>query len=205
MKSVIKKQAFDYEIIAMAHHESSHVICALMHYLYVYNVNVMTYKNQEDGNTNYYVYAINDSIKNILLFSELHFFYAGLIGEKIYYKDICGSIKFPMHLKEGSSYDIAEASAIIRNNNLAPPGKSTFLLKKQIQYDVEMILKQYWDDVKIVAHALYQKKKLTFDDLKYLLTRKSVNKDFWKSKFKKIKLIHNDKNNYIDDYIKDII
>lgn len=208
MKSRLKKQSFDYELIAMSFHESAHTICALNNYLQVFNVNVMTPKKR-GGNTEFYIYG-NDEVKDeelskILLIFELQAIYAGLIGEKMYYKDICGSSKFPMHLRIGSSYDIAFASKIIRKNNLMPPGKKTFLFKKQIQFDVEQILYEHWDAVKVIAHSLYKKKKLSLDELKFLLTRKTEHKDFWKDRFKKMNLIHNDKNCPTEDLVKDLV
>lgn len=208
MKSTLKKQAFDYNLIAMSFHEAGHVVCALNNYLYVYNANVMTLTRHE-GNTNFYVYgcdAVDDEeLHKILLIFELQAMYAGLIAEKLYYKDICGSSKFPMHLRIGSSYDTKLASKIIRKNNLVAPGKKTFLFKKQVQYDVEQFLAEHWDAIRVVAHFLYKKKRLTFDELKYLLTRRTEHKDFWKSKFKKIKMIHNDNNMPTEEIVKDLV
>jgi hypothetical protein len=126
-----------------------------------------------------------------MLILELQAIYAGLIGEKLYYKEICGSDKFPMHLRIGSSYDLNLASQIIRKNNLAASGKRTRILKKGIQLDVEQILRKHWEVVKIVAHALFKKRKLSFDELKSIIIKKTDDKDFWKDKFKKIKMIHN--------------
>lgn len=208
MKNRLKKQSFDYELIAMSYHEAGHVVCALLNYLCVVNTNVMTPKRRE-GNTEFYIYG-NDEVEDeelrkMLLIFELQAVYAGLISEKMYYKDICGSSKFPMHLRIGSSYDNASASKIIRNNNLAEPGKKTFLFKKQVQYDVERLLSEHWNAVKVIAHYLYKKKRLTFDELKFVLTRRTENKDFWKERFKKIKFIHNEKNPSAEVIVKDLV
>jgi hypothetical protein len=127
-----------------------------------------------------------------LIHSELKNLYAGLIGEKIYYADICGSHRFPAHLRAGASGDITEAYNLIRKYSIASPGKNTSLLKKSIENEVKSILIMHWDEVKIIAHALYKKKKLSFDDLKNLLCRKIKNKAFWKAKFKEIEVINHD-------------
>jgi|SRR5271170_879567 len=208
MKSRLKKQSFDYELIAMSYHEAGHVVCGLYNYLYVHDANVMT-PTKREGGTNFYIYG-NESVEDeelnkILLIFELQALYAGLIAERMYYKDICGSSKFPMHLKNGSTYDTSLASKIIRKNNLAPSGKQTFLFKKQIQYDVEQLLAEHWDAIKVIAHSLYTKRRVTFDELKYVLTRKTSYKDVWKSKFRKIRIIHNDKNPPAEALVKDLV
>jgi ATP-dependent Zn protease len=206
--SVIKKQSYDYELIAMAYHESGHAVCALHNFMKVYNVNVMTPKNQE-GNTDCILYDDNytddEELVKVFLIFELQMTYAGLLAEKMYYKDICGSDKFPMHLKQGSSDDIKSASKLIRRHRPVSPGRSTYLFKNQIQNDVEQLLTEHWDAVKIVAHALYQKKRLSYDELKYLLTRRTERKDFWKDKFKKINFIHNEKREPTLTELKDIM
>jgi hypothetical protein len=207
IKDHVKKQSFDYELIAMAYHESGHVVCGIYNYLYIFNANVMTPKRLE-GTTDFYAYSCgnieDEDLKRMLAINELQVLYAGLISERIYYKDICGSSKFPMHLKIGSSSDISAASHIIREQDLVSPGKKTFLFKKQIQYDVEQLLIENWDAVKAIAHNLYKKKRLSFDELKYILTRRTDHKDLWKDKFKKIKSIHND-NCPSEDFVKDLM
>lgn len=207
-KSIQKKQAFDYAVIAAAYHEAGHAVCGLHNYLYVYDTFIITNKIKE-ANTLFYDYGANNlkdqELKKILLIFELQMFYAGLVAEKMYYKDICGSSHFPMHLRKGSWYDIASASNIIRKNGLAKPGKSSFLLKKQIKYDVENIISEHWDDIKVIAHSLYQKKRLSFDELKFILTKKTNRNEFWKERFKKITIIHKDKNSPTEDVVKDLI
>ena len=190
MQSITKKQAFDYERIAMAQHEASHAVCALYNFLQVYDVRVMT-PNHSEGNADFYIYSSdNEEISNIFNIFELQAIYAGLIGEKIYYKDISGSSKFPMHLRIGSSVDIALASKLIRKNNLATPGKNTMSLKKRLHKEVEEILIEHWDAVKAVAHALYKKNRLSFKDLKFILTRRTNHQEFWKDRFNKINLLY---------------
>lgn len=207
VSSVIKKQSFDYEKIAMAYHEASHTVVGLYNYFRIDSVHIIS-DRFEHGNTDFTMYAdsIDDSeLKKMFFFFEIQTYYAGLVGEKIYYKDITGSDKFPIHLREGSAEDIKIAAKIIRKNNLSTSGKKTYVLKKQIQYDVECILEEYWDDVKLIAHLLYQKKRLSFADLKHILIKRSDNKDFWKQRFKIIILINRDEKRPEENEVKDIL
>jgi hypothetical protein len=212
LKNVVKKQSTDYERVAVSWHESSHTIVGLLNHFIINKVFITLDKEQEgvsvgDAETQYHRVLFDDDkeFNQYLLICELQMIYAGLMGEKIYYKDICGSSKFPMHLRIGSYVDIANASDLIRKNNLASPGKSTYALKKKIQKDVENLLLDNWEAVKMVAHSLYQKKKLSFDELKYILTRKTSNKEFWKKRFSEIKFIYHDKNPPAEDEVRKII
>jgi|ERR1700722_3634790 len=204
----VRNQSYDYELIAMSYHEAGHAICALSNFLQVIDVSVMTPKTNM-GYTNWYIYDANDvkdeDLRKVLFIAEVQALYAGLLAEKMYYKDICGSDDFPMHLRAGSSEDTTTASSIIRKNNLAKSGRQTHLFKKQMKCDVEEFLQEHWEEVKIVAHALYKKTRLSHDELKYLLTRKTEYRDFWKDKFKKLKIIHNDKTPPLEETVKDIV
>lgn len=208
MNNIVNKQAHDYELIAMAWHEAAHTICGLFNFMRVYNVCVMSEK-YEHGNTLYEVYdpdnIDNKLLAKILLIYEVQTLYAGLVGEKLYYKEICGSDNFPMHLRIGSSDDIQAAAKLIDKHNLANPGKSRYLFKKQIQNDTANILIEYWDDIKLISHMLYKYKELKEDELKYFLTRRSENNEFWKSRFKSIKTIYNDNCDLDEKYLKEIL
>lgn len=207
MKGEDQKQISDYNLISTAYHESSHIICALYNCFQVYSANAATIESASDSNTHFYSYdepITDEELKRTILIFEVQVMMSGLVGERIYYKDITGSDRFPKHLKNGSAYDIKSASKLIRSNNLAVPGNKTTLLKKQIQSDVENMLNTYWADVKIIAHLLYRKKRLTYEDLKYTLTRKSDNKEMWKEKFRKIKTIF-DKNCPSEVIVKDLM
>ena len=208
MNNIVQKQNFDYNIISTSFHEAAHTIVGLINYIYIVDVSVAK-ETGGDGETNFNVYKNNEEIKDpelykLLLYTDLLQIYAGLVGEKLYYKDICGSPKLPMHLKSGSYLDVAEAAEIIRKNNLAAPGNATRLFKKQIQADIEKLLIEHWYAVKIIAHALYKKKKLQSEEIKLLLTRKIEQKNYWKDKFKKIKFIHSD-NPPSEEVVKKII
>lgn len=201
------KRANDYALISVAYHEASHTICALHNFCLVKRTFIRL--KECVGNTIYETYDVentdNKFLIKILNILDVQVLYAGLLGEKIYYKDICGSDKFPMNLRIGSWHDIKTASKTIIKYNLASPGKSRFLFKKQIQNDTRQILTQYWDDVKLIAHLLYKHKELNLNNLKYYLTRNSINKKFWKEKFKQINIILNDSNKIDDKTLKEII
>ena len=92
----------------------------------------------------------------------------------------------------------------IRKYKLSIPGKNTVLFKNKIRSDVEQVLLEQWDAVKVIAHALYQKKRLRFDEIRFLLTRRTINKDFWKDRFKKINLIYSNRSSATDSIIKQI-
>lgn len=204
----IQKQSKDYELIAASWHEAAHTICGLYNFLYIIKVYVSSDK-YEHGNTLYEMYDPskfkNKLLIKILIIFEIQTLYAGLIGEKMYYKEICGSDKFPMHLRIGSSSDINSASSLINKYNLAESGKDRFLFKKQIQNDTRNILINYWEDVKLIAHFLYRNKELKYDELKYCLTRYSTNKDFWKVRFKEIKRIYDERLEIDEKYLKEIL
>jgi hypothetical protein len=208
LKNVVRKQSDDYFFIATNFHEASHAITGLHNYFQVYNVNILMPAIKE-GTTDFYIFdnekIQDEELKYIFLMFELQTIYGGLIGERLYYKDITGSDRFPSHLKSGSASDTFQAAALIRKHHLAKPGKNTHLLKKRIQNDVEELLLEHWDAVKVVAHALYKKKKLNFEELRNLLTKKTNHNDFWKDRFKKIKSIYNDNNIPKDQILKDLV
>ena len=207
MGSAKSKMETDYELIAMTYHEASHAICALFNYMKIYQVYVMCSK-YDDGHALYEIYdsqTIESKIlSKILLIFEIQTLYAGVVGEKIYYKNICGSDAFPINLRIGSSDDISTAAQIISKNNLAEAGKPRLIFKKEIQNDTKKILLEYWDDVRLIAHMLYKQKELSFEDIKFCLTKKSKNSDFWKYRFKAIKSIY-DKKHLSEANLKNII
>lgn len=190
------KKARDYELIALAYHEAGHAIVAIFNLMKVFSVKISNDKKisgitEWDYFWNYEIRSISDeSLLNMLVYNDIEIAYSGFIAEKIYYKDICGSSRFPRTLKYGSESDISSASDLIKKYNLAPPGKPRQLLKKQIENNITSLLTENWDAVKMVAHAIYKKKKLNFDDLKNILTRKTNNKLLWKEKYKQIEILH---------------
>lgn len=200
--------ALNAETISMCYHEAAHTICGLYNFMDVYHIYVMSDKYNQ-GNTLYEVYN-PDNIKNkllakILLIYEVQTLYAGLVGERIYYKDISGSDDFPMHLRIGCSRDIRDAASIIHRYDLAKPGKQRYLFKKQVQSDTHNILVHYWRDIKLISHALFKFKELKAGKLKFILTNKSVNKDFWRARFKEIKTLYDGKIELDEKYLKEVL
>lgn len=189
MGSSAAKKRRDYDLIGSCWHEASHAIIATYNYFYVYNIVVSI-----TSNVDYYMPSdgIFDDVelKKLVAILQVQLLYAGSVGELLYYKEACGSLTYPKHLMKDWGYDIEHSSAIIRSNDLAIPGKRTFLFKKQVKYEVSKILLDHWDDVRLLSHLLYKKKKLSYQDLKHILTRKSYNKEFWRSRFRGITEIY---------------
>lgn len=193
MVSSMKKQAIDYSAIAASYHEASHSCLALYRHIFVPDVSIKIDGSDAVGLTSFYLYKNGDvldlELKTMLLLAEIEMTYAGMIGEAVYYKETCGSSVFPRHLKSGSSEDIQNAQDLIRKHLLAAPGKETAALKKQLKKQVEAIIIEHWASIKLLAHAIYNRKRLTFHDLKNILCRKN---DFWKVRFKETILIHSE-------------
>jgi hypothetical protein len=137
------------------------------------------------------------------LHREIGLSYAGLIAEKYQFKLHTGSDKFPSFLN-GSYNDLSEASNLIKKYQVAPAGRKRYNYKKKIIREVTKEIQKYWDDVTLVAHAIFQKKKLYFTDLKNLLTKKSENKEFWKEQLKIIDNFY-DKDPLDENELKSII
>jgi hypothetical protein len=192
-----RKNSNDYERIATSYHEASHAIVALSELMYVYQVGIIPDLEEkgEVGQANWFIMTNHEYkdpyLQKLIVMSELMAMMAGLVGERIYYKDICGSTKFPMSLKIQSADDMSKVAKLTRDNKIAEPGTAARALKKKIQQDAEVFLTDHWNDIKLIAHSLYKRKMLAFEDLKYILTRHSKNKDYWKEKFKKIKVLWN--------------
>lgn len=195
-----KRLSHEFEIITTAFHEAGHVISGLLNMLKVQSVGIDAKidrdKNKDLGYTNFLIAAdfqcVEDAdLFNELLIREIYVNYAGLAAEKLFYKDTCGTYNIPMIIKVGSYMDRDRCSELISTYNLAPPGKKRFLFKKKaLSYSMRQ-LEESWSDVKLVAHALFRKKRLSYDQLKSLLIRKSEYKEFWKLHFKKINTLYN--------------
>jgi hypothetical protein len=128
--------------------------------------------------------------------------YAGLTTEKIFYKKISGSDKFPSFLKDGSSSDTQTAAKIFKKYNFVSPGQARFVFKKKITKQISILLENYWEDIEILSHLLFQKKKITYEQIKKLLTTKSKNKFFWKDQLKKIEILYHEDTDLDDDTIR---
>jgi hypothetical protein len=189
LSSVRKKVTHTHELIATSYHEAGHTVYALLHFMKINLVRVYQDKKTKrmDGFTLYDsppVETIQDEIlKAERIQSEIALSYAGLISEKYQFKLHSGSDKFPSVLN-GSFCDLSEASELIKKYQVAPPGRKRYNYKKRVIRKVTKELQQNWDAVTLVAHALFQKKKINFLDLKTLLTKKSEHKEFWREQFK---------------------
>jgi hypothetical protein len=206
IKSIEKKLSRDFELISSTYHESGHCIYGLLSFFKIQMVAVNSLENAEEdlGYTNYEV--IDGDFENATLIryiqmAEIAINYAGLAAEKNYYRDICGSEKFPMALKTGCSDDMKIARELIKKYNLADAGEKRYQFKNKLFRSVRKLLNEHKDAVSLVAHSLYAKKKLSFFDLKELLCKKSKHKDFWKARFKTITLLFDEKKEMSEEEI----
>jgi hypothetical protein len=186
-----RKLSQQFEIVSCVWHESGHTLFGLLKHFQITSVS-LTYTEAVEGITHYFWLETpnmeTDIVEHIAI-DEVGMSYAGLLAETLFYKDICGSSKLPWILKEGSSPDIQAASATIKKHNLAIPGNKRTALKRSIQKDVNALLIDYWDDLKLISHNLYKVKRLSLEDLKILLTKKSSNCEFWKKQFREIETL----------------
>lgn len=206
-----KKIAQQFELIATSFHEAGHATFTLLHKMKVPNVEVFFNKKtgRIEGNCDYEIIDFNDikdtSLHRYIVECEIGIKYAGLSAEKYHFKTISGSNKFPLFLKDGSSGDTLSAAALIKKNNICPPGKKRYQYKKKKIKEVSSILEKNWEDVILIAHSLFAKKKLTFLDLKKILICKSKNKKLWKEQFKIIERIFSKLNSLDEKEIKFIL
>lgn len=192
IKEIRKKVTSTHECISTSYHEAGHAVFSLLCGIQVPTVYVFQNKKSKrwDGFTHYNsvdLSCVNDLfLLNELLNIEIGIKYAGLVAEKYHFKRISGSDKFPMYWKDGSSDDTKQAAALIKKYNTVPAGRKRYAYKQKIIRQVLRELEQHWDAVTAVAHALFRKKRLYFNDLKEILIKKTSNKNFWKQQFKSI-------------------
>lgn len=195
----MRKLSYDHEYIATCYHEAGHTITGLLNFLRISAVGIEMSRNKQTktadlGYTHYdcgldFLEVKDQELAHALIMGEINISYAGLAAEKLLYKDLCGTDKIPMALKRGSVLDRDSASELIRKYELAPAGKKRHLFKKKVFSAVQKELAEYWPDVKLVAKALFKKRRLSYNDLKQILTRKSPHKIFWKNRFKDISFL----------------
>jgi len=210
LHSIRKKLSKTHELISVTFHEAGHAVYGLLHLMRVESVCIvdgprvggLTLYNslgesalkEDSPNTLYDLYINEVAIK-----------YAGLAAEKIHYKKISGSNKFPMILRDGSSDDTLSAAYLIRKHDLSPAGKKRYSFKKKLIREVSLELENHWDAVTVIAHALFDRKKIYFDDIKNILIKKTEDKEFWKNKFKDINYIYNNIGSIDKKYIIPIL
>lgn len=200
--SVSLKLAQNYRTISVAYHEAGHVICGLLHFMQVYEVKVNELQRGVSGITHFNVLYMDQAydqldtkIRDYMITSDLLMQFAGLSAEKLFFKDLSGSDNFPLVLKLGAEPDFRRAAEIIKKYNLAEAGNKRYLFKKKMFRHTTNLLKDFWADIKLVAHELYNKRKMTYDDLCQLLSKKSSNKKFWKKQFKNIDTLYSENSN----------
>lgn len=203
-----KKITKTHELISTSYHESGHTIYALLHMMRVSSVFIFEHKQLKriHGLTNYHCFKNLDTIYdpvvfNYLLRSEIGLLYAGLTAEKYHYKNISGCDKTPMFIKDCSSADIEAAASAIKKYDLAAPGKKRYVFKQKLIKETLSELQNNWEAVTLVAHALFRHRRLSFEDLREILTKKTHNKQFWKEQFKNISYFY-DNHDVLDE--KDI-
>lgn len=191
-----KKFHQTHELISTAYHEAGHTVYGLLHLMDVGSVMVFTDKKSKriEGFAHYQPAELN-AIQDLTLFNdrlhaEICLSYAGLVAEKRFFKMICGSDKFPMFLRDGSSHDTSEACELFQKWGLCKPGRERYNYKQKLIKQIDRELVENWDAITLVAHGLFKKKRLYFSDLQNLLTKKSKDKQFWREKFKAINQLY---------------
>jgi len=211
ISDIRKKITSTHEMISTSYHEAGHTVYSLLCGMMVSSVYIFENKRNKriEGACLYHMkelHTISDrELLNFMVHSEIGIRYAGLTSEKYFFKITSGSDKFPKFLKDGSSDDTLKASAIIKEFNVAPPGKKRYDFKKRKINQVLKDLAIYWDDVAIIAHALFSKKKLLFADIKKLFLNKSPNKKFWREQFKIISFVYENNLSLDDKELKIIL
>lgn len=207
-----KKFHQTHELISTAYHEGGHTIYGLLHYIKIESISVFEDKKTKriGGSTNYdHIKHIGDLVDPILFNNRLHaeigLFYSGLIAEKHFFKLISGSNKFPMFLRYGSWSDINEAAILFQKYNLSEPGRKRYCYKQKIIKNIGLELQNHWDAVNLVAHELIKKKKINFCELQDILSKKTLDKVFWKNKFKIINYLYDNCNVLDEKNIKSIL
>lgn len=211
-ESIQKRALRSYELLTAAYHEAGHTVYGLLHFMQITSVAIHSnvHKDGEDGVTCFEVITDYVDDKNSELFKqltkfEIGLYYSGFCAERIYFKNVAGVEKYPYFLRDGSADDVADAALLIRKNNLAPAGKKRYNFKQNMIKETITSLEQNWADVVIVSHALFQRRRLYYSDLKSLLLKKSPNKSFWKTQFKNIEYICNNKSTLDIKKLKTIV
>lgn len=194
--NIRKKFHSTHELITTSYHEAGHTIYGLLKCIKVEEVSVFENKKTKriEGFTYYKSPTpgqfASSELNNYWIIAEISCKYAGLNAEKYHFKNISGSDKFPMFLRDGSSSDTLSAAAMIRQFNLSSPGRKTYNYKKKLIKNTCDDLQEHWDAITLISHALFKKRRLDYEEIKKILIRKSSHKQFWKEKFKDISKIY---------------
>lgn len=205
LDQVRKRLTYTTDLISTSYHEAGHTVYGLLHFMKVSSVWVFENKKYKrvEGFTHYELpIDLSESKDSALVTgvvkSEICLRYAGLAAEKYHFKSISGSDKYPFFLKYSSWDDTLAAVDLIKEYNLAPPGKKRYNFKKKLIKETLEDLQDNWDAVTVIAHALFKKKRLSYLTLKKLLTKHTNNPEFWKQNFSILDSIF-DKQNLLDE------
>lgn len=211
IENIRKKVTHTHELISTAYHEAGHTVYGLLHHMKVDMVHIFEDKKSKRicGFTHFNYPVANEvddpELSRELMKAEICVNYAGLAAEKYHFKNVSGSDNFPGFWKNGSSSDTMAASALIKQNNLAPPGRKRYSFKNKLIKGTHKELENNWEAVVLISHSLFQRKRLYFSDLKELLIKKSENKEFWKEKFKNIDYIFENSGDLDEKSLKSIL
>ncbi len=202
----------EHDLVMTCVHEAGHALYGLLHLMKVHPVQIMEDKKtcQISGLTTFHFpldsQEIEDpELRREMMKAEISLNYAGLSAERIHFKSVSGSDRFPGSWKNSSSSDTRAAGLLMKKFNLAPPGRKRYLLKKKLIAAVDAELSSYWDDLMIISHGLFQGKNLSFEGLRELLTKRSQDKDYWKARFRDIAEIFDDQSTIEEDYLKSLL
>jgi hypothetical protein len=207
-----KKVTTTYELISTAHHEASHAVFAFLHFMPASLVSI--YENKQfkriDGLT---IWGYSDDFSHIkdsdllkrLIKAEIGILYAGLIAEKILFKQISGCDQVPFFIKQGSSDDNKAAAKLVKDHNLAPAGRKRWDYKQKICREVATELNDNWDAVSVIAHALFKNRRLDYKEMQELLTKKTKDKKFWRARFKQINSFFDNINSLDENFLMIIL
>jgi len=183
-----KKVTKTYEFITTSYHEAGHAVFALLCCMKVSAVCIFEHKmlKRIHGFTQYESPDIDPNHLQFIqqLEQEIGLSYAGLLTEQHHFRCISGSDQIPMFIKEGSSNDIFAITKMLQKYNPVPAGKKRYAYKQKLARKTMKILIEHWDAIELVAHSLFKHKRLVYQDLRDLLTKKSKNKKFWKEQFR---------------------
>lgn len=190
LDQVRKRLTYTTDLISTSYHEAGHTVYGLLHFMKVNSVWVVENKKckRVEGFTHYELPVDLSELKDSALCvevikAEICLKYAGLTAEKYHFKSISGSDKYPLFLRDGSSDDTLTAAALLREYNLVPSGKKRYNFKKKLIKNTLEDLRDNWDAVTVIAHALFKKKRLSYMSLKKLLTNHTNDPEFWKQNF----------------------
>ncbi len=181
MERVVHKAIKNYDFISTCYHESGHTILALLRN---FKVSTVLIKNKYSGVTMYTTpeFSFNEKNNKKIAEGEVYVLYSGIESEKILYSKLDSFNNVPMSIKIGSTVDFEYARYYIKTYSLAP-GNDNKKYKKTIKTNIRKKLTKHWGDVGLISNALLKNKKIGFRRIKTILTKYSVNKEFWKKKF----------------------